>query len=151
MINFDPASGRACGAFGKWHLTYNTGDDLHPNNNGYARFAGCMSNSLGTGNGTGHFDWRRLFDGRSRLVTAPPFDETQWIASVNRRDALEWIGEQSGPWFAYVAFNPPHAPYTVPPFSLLSTPTQNELTASGLASGDVPGPSAPIGTRLLVY
>lgn len=144
-------AGYACAAFGKWHLTIGTGDDLHPNRNGYSHFAGCMGNTLGAGNGTGMYDWRRVVDGASNFVTGPPFDSTIWHASVVRRDALEWIGQQLGPWFAYVAFNPPHAPYAVPPYELLSAPTRMALQSAGL----VPGTTIPsVGSdakRLMVY
>lgn len=141
----------ACGAFGKWHLTYNTGDDLHPNRNGYHRFAGCMGNSFGIGNGSGHFNWRRVADGTSSFVSAPPFDVTQWDASVNRRDAVDWIRAQARPWFAYVAFNPPHAPYEVPPFELLSRETRARLGAAGLQPGMALGLEAATAKRVLAY
>lgn len=141
----------ACGAFGKWHLTYNVGDDLHPNKNGYERFAGCMGNSFSAGNGTGHYHWRRVVDGTSSFVSAPPFDSTQWDASVTRADAWEWIQQQHGPWFAYVAFNPPHAPYEVPPFELLSQPTKARMQQLGLQPGDNLKLDTPLPKRAAVY
>ncbi|MBI5364530.1 MAG: sulfatase-like hydrolase/transferase [Planctomycetes bacterium] len=137
------------GAFGKWHLTWGTGDELHPNRNGYAHFAGCMGNTLGAGNGTGHYDWRRVVDGVANFVTGPPFDTTQWQASVARQDAVAWIRAQSRPWFAYVAFNPPHAPYSVPPFELLFARRRQAIEKLGLAPGDTVTAADP--NRLLVY
>lgn len=145
------AAGYASGAFGKWHLTWGTSDDLHPNRNGYARFAGCMGNTLGFGNGTGHYDWRRVVDGASSFVTGPPFDTTQWQASITRQDAVAWIRAETRPWFAYVAFNPPHAPYSVPPFERLGPRRRQELTTLGLVPGQTLTNADPASTRLLVY
>jgi len=34
---------------------------------------------------------------------------------VNVNDALEWTQQQTGPWFLWLAFNAPHAPYQAPP------------------------------------
>lgn len=128
-------AGYTSGAFGKWHMTWGNGDDLHPNRNGYRHFAGTMGNTLGFGNGTGHFDWRRVVDGASNFVAGPPFDTTQWQASVARTDAVAWIRAQRGPWFAYVAFNPPHAPYSVPPFERVPARRRSALEALGLFPG----------------
>ncbi|MBK7875925.1 MAG: sulfatase-like hydrolase/transferase [Planctomycetes bacterium] len=139
------------GAFGKWHLTWGNGDELHPNRNGYVHFAGCMGNTLGFGNGTGMYDWRRVVDGAASFVTGPPFDTTQWQASVARADAVAWIRAQSRPWFAYVAFNPPHAPYAVPPFELLSTRRRQALERENLAPGHTITNAHPPAQRLLVY
>lgn len=140
-----------CGAFGKWHLTSNTGDDLHPNHNGYERFAGHMSNTFTPGNGTGHYDWRRIVDGASAQVTAPPHDVTTWAASVTGADAWEWIRARRRPWFASVCFNPPHAPYEIPPRSLLSPATLQALTVAGLVPGDRIGLDAPLEKRAFAY
>ncbi len=66
----------------------------------------------------------------------PPITTTYntdtWSASVTSEDALTWINNQNGPFFAYVAFNAPHQPLQVPPFSLLSCDTIGELNAACL-------------------
>jgi len=151
MLNHGRPGTYACGAFGKWHLTFHVGDDLHPNEVGYSHFAGCMSNTSGVGNGSGHFDWRRVVDGVSSFVTGPPFDRTQWQASVTLADAQQWIAQQSGPWFAYVGLNPPHAPFSVPPFEFLSPATQQALSDVGLAPGDTVLAGDPKRRRIRAY
>jgi arylsulfatase A-like enzyme len=129
--------GYRCGAFGKWHLT--TSDREHPCANGYDEFVGPLANNAN------HFSWREITDTATGSATARwvgdekhgPFDTTTWDASVVRAAALEWIGRQSGPFFAYVAFNPPHAPLQVPPLELLSPATQARVAQEGYAAGDI--------------
>jgi arylsulfatase B len=150
-INIDRPQKYECGSFGKWHLTANTGDDLHPNDNGYDHFSGHMSNSFSPGNGTGHYDWRHIVDGSSTQVTAPPHDVTTWVASVAASDAWNWIRARTRPWFAHVAFNPPHGPYEIPPKRLLSQQTQDVLSAAGLSPGMAIGLDAPLGKRVVAY
>jgi hypothetical protein len=77
--------------------------------------------------------------------------EETFTASVNRRDAVEWINAQMGPFFAYVNFNPPHFPYQVPPLALLSQATRNELAnaancAGPYCAGQEAGEVSPCGT-----
>jgi len=40
---------------------------------------------------------------------------------------VRWINAQEGPFFAWVGFHPPHAPWQVPPLQLLSNRTRLEL------------------------
>lgn len=123
-------TGYRCGAFGKWHLTRTgTPDREHVCANGYDRFVGPIANN------SNHFAWRRITDTpTTTAIDEPighaqigPFDTTTYDASVACDAAVEWIAEQSSPFFAYVAFNPPHAPLQVPPFELLSAATVAEI------------------------
>ncbi len=129
-------------------------DYTHPIDNGFEFFKGTMDN-LGD-----HFSWVQVtatatslaMTSYFKLDPAPPplscdsncagmpcnfvfsneFDETLFSASVTRNDALTWINAQDSarPWFAYVAFNAPHATYQVPPWGLLSPETQALLQAN---------------------
>jgi arylsulfatase A-like enzyme len=134
--------GYRCGAFGKWHLT--TGDREHPCANGYDEFVGPIANN------SNHFAWREITDTATGSATSRfvgdekhgPFDTSTYDASVVRAAALEWIGQQGGPFFAYVAFNPPHAPLQVPPLELLSPATQAKVLERH-APGDIVLPSDP--------
>lgn len=151
MLNAGREGTYAVGAFGKWHLTYNVGDDSHPNHLGYERFAGVMSNTAGAGNGSGHFDWRRVVDGKSSWVTGPPYDVSQWQATVAAADAMAWIEQQTSPWFAYVALNPPHAPFGAPPLELVSDETKAALEEAGMQPGDNVPPDDPLAVRVIAY
>jgi len=113
-----------CGAFGKWHL--GKLDPAHAVRNGYHRFYGTLVNAYD------HFNWDKIEHDEGGPPSAP-IPITTWSASVVRSDALNWINAQTQPWFAYVAFNPPHDDWQVPPLALLSGPTQLEL--AGYAEG----------------
>lgn len=128
------SAGYACGAFGKWHLTYDWGElpgnESHAIDNGFDHFSGLMTNVGAFGHGPragdDHFHWRKVEHLGGTSPTETVIDE--WNATVTRRDAVAWINGQSGPFFAYVAFHPPHAPFQVPPKHLLSLPTRIRLS-----------------------
>jgi arylsulfatase A-like enzyme len=113
-----PESAYRCGAFGKWHL--GNLDPAHAVTNGYHRFYGSQNNAYL------HFDWEKIEHDEGGAPSAP-IPTTTWSASVVRSDALSWINAQTQPFFAYVAFNPPHDEWQVPPLALLSSQTQAEL------------------------
>lgn len=117
-----------CGAFGKWHL--GQGDATHTVNNGYQRFYGSPRNTAD------HFLWTKTEHDEGSLPVEIP--ESDWSASIARADAVRWINAQGGPFFAYVAFNPPHEDWQVPPKALLSDATIAEL--EGYAEGQVAEP-----------
>jgi arylsulfatase A-like enzyme len=100
-------------AFGKWHVSTSVnGGDLHPNIIGFDHFAGVMGN-LERGKDS-YFSYRYVVDGKvSRRNVYEPTN------TVNA--ALEWIGEQTRPWLAWVAFNACHEPMHRPPADLYDT------------------------------
>lgn len=119
-----PVPPYTCGAFGKWHLT-DSANLTHPIDQGFDLFAGSIEN---TGS---HFNWD-LIVADSTGVTSTHighpyptgvYTEATFSASVVRQEASTWIANVPEPFFAYVCFNPPHAPWQVPPYSLLSAAT----------------------------
>lgn len=131
------ASPYARAAFGKWHLAPYA-DVTHPNQCGFEHFAGCMSNVYDQSDVHGtfyhHYHWPKVVDGVESVVGAPagPIGETTWSGSVTMRDASDWILARTGPFFAVVDFNPPHAPYQVPPWSLVSAGTRATIEQLGV-------------------
>jgi arylsulfatase A-like enzyme len=155
-------------------------DFAHPVLNGYQIFQGLLGN-VGTGNSNpgDHFNWTKITSvpGSTELThyqvgsqnvigpfqfsaqcTAPgtliqttTYSEDDWEPSVARADAVRWINGQPEPFFACVAFNAPHFPYQVPPFSLLSSETVAALQDPGnvggpYCEGQVAGNPSPCGT-----
>lgn len=129
-------------AFGKWHLAEINARDEHPAENGFERFDGTK------GNLDDHYAYRKIsaVGGTASGVASatsvnlspgvdPPSDTT-WAASVTRRDAAAWINAQTRPFFAYVCFNPPHAPFQVPPTKLVSKKTRSKLASLGYETGE---------------
>lgn len=150
-LNFLPRNLRAfdstiaTGSFGKWHMcdawsaqvaADSTGKAVSapdvnltdPLRFGYQKRAGNFAN-VG-----GNYSWWKDTDG---VVTSVVGDNTTatYPTSVNVADATAWLAARTTRFFAYIAFGPPHDPFTVPPFSLVSAETQAELTAAGLTAG----------------
>lgn len=143
----DATSGAyASGAFGKWHMTLLSGDDCHAGVNGFDRYQICIANNRD------YYIWRKISNDpnnprecSSTDIPVPgetdPYSENTWNSSVTRRDAVTWIRDEldrDQPFFAYVAFNPPHMPQQVPPFTLLSRQTRIFLDDLDYAPGDFP-------------
>jgi arylsulfatase A-like enzyme len=125
---FPPLRRYACGAFGKWHLAPASTQTLsHAVRNRYDRFYGTMLNAVN------HFDWTKVeHDAGSNPLAIQV--SNHWNADVVRADAAAWIRARStDPFYAYVAFNPPHRKFLVPAFQtqdgreLLSPETRAEL------------------------
>lgn len=90
---------------GKWHLGDAHGD-LSPNAAGWPHFAGFLQGGLPS-----YFAWPRVVDG-------VPATSTTYATSQQVDDALAWIGTQTKPWLAMVAFAAPHSPFHAPPAHL---------------------------------
>jgi hypothetical protein len=74
-----------------------------------------------------HYNWTKV-DQDAPATTATISTVTgQWSGSVTAADAISWINTQPEPFFAYVAFNPPHQPLERPPDALLDPLTVQEL------------------------
>ncbi len=146
LIQEGTAGAYATGAFGKWHLTLLSGDDCHAGANGFDRY------HLTIGNNRDYYKWRKISSDpndptecSSTNIPEPgepdPYSENTWNASVTRRDAVNWIKNEldpDQPFFAYVAFNPPHMPQQVPPTSLVSRATRIFLDELDYVPGDWP-------------
>ncbi|HYN64554.1 MAG TPA: sulfatase-like hydrolase/transferase, partial [Candidatus Limnocylindrales bacterium] len=99
-------------AIGKWHLgSLKLSGPLHPNLQGFEHFRGCSGIFPGV-IGDGYSNWAKISDGVSSQCTT--YATTQTVD-----DAVELIQSAgSDPWFAWVAFNAPHAPFHKPPANL---------------------------------
>lgn len=92
-------------AFGKWHLGGNN-DLSNPNDQGADRYVGHLSSGVDD-----YFDWERTEDGvRS--------DTTDYVTTHITQEAIDWIGDQTQPWFVWMAHNAPHEPHHLPPDTL---------------------------------
>jgi arylsulfatase B len=118
-------AGYANAAIGKWHLSTNSTSTPPyyrdgPNLAGYAHFAGALGN-LSPGS---YFNWNKTIDGFQSSAdctpTTPAATCLTYSTDDNVRDARTWINAQTGPWFLWLAFNAPHAPYHAPPDASLS-------------------------------
>ncbi|MFK7808461.1 MAG: sulfatase-like hydrolase/transferase [Saprospiraceae bacterium] len=87
---------------GKWHLSGNDAT-VNPENFGVDHFTGLIRGSV-----QDYFQWQLSEDGNSIL-------NTDYTTEVFTDLAIDWINDQSKPWFLWLAHNAPHTPFHVPP------------------------------------
>ena len=92
----------ASAVFGKWHLGNNAS---HPASVGIPHFAGLQ------GNVGDYFNWTLTTNGVEQPST---IYNTTHLTDL----AIDWIGAQTAPWFAWVAYAAPHGPAHLPPANL---------------------------------
>ncbi len=90
---------------GKWHLG---GGPSGPNAAGIDHFAGIISGGIGD-----YYSWPLVVNGTSS--TSATYATTELTDR-----AIDWIDDQSDPWFVWLSYNAPHTPFHVPPASLHS-------------------------------
>jgi len=88
---------------GKWHLG---GGRNGPNNFGIDHFAGIVGGAV-----EDYFDWTLNVNGTNS-------QSSNYVTSEFTDQAINWIGQQSEPWFLWLAYNAPHDPFHLPPTDL---------------------------------
>ena len=100
---FKNSSTYSTAVIGKWHLSK---DSNHPYLMGVDFYAGLLNGSVNS-----YFNW----DLTQNNTTV---QNTDYITSKFTDIAIEWLNERNGPWFLWLAYNAPHAPFHLPPLSL---------------------------------
>lgn len=90
--------------FGKWHIGVGS-SSTHPNDVGLDHYAGNLTNI------SDYYDWSLTTNGVSE--TSTDYHSTK-ITDLS----IDWINQQTSPWFAWVAYSAPHSPYHLPPSGL---------------------------------
>jgi arylsulfatase A-like enzyme len=94
---------------GKWHLAGSGSGNDHPDLLGVSDYFGFMRGAT-----RDYFNWTGVEDGEDVQIT-----EYTTTAFTNR--AIDWIDAQDDdPWFLWLAYNAPHAPFHLPPADLHS-------------------------------
>jgi arylsulfatase A-like enzyme len=95
---------------GKWHLGNKT-DYSHPNDLGVQTYSGNLGGGLVGGNNS-YWD----FD----LIINKVNTRSQGVYGTTKYTdlAVDWIADQTKPWFAWVAYNAAHTPFHLPPANL---------------------------------
>ena len=88
--------------FGKWHLG---NSDSHPNDAGVEHYAGNISNL------DDYYNWSLTINGVTET-------STEYHSTKITDLAINWVSEQTAPWFAWVAYSAPHSPFHLPPEEL---------------------------------
>lgn len=92
----------ATALIGKWHLT----NPLEPDDP--LEFGPDFYDGILRGAPADYYNWSRVQEGVAN-------QETGYVTTVLTDAAINWIGEQTRPWFLWLAHPAPHSPFHVPP------------------------------------
>lgn len=96
-------SGYNHAVIGKWHLSNNAN---HPTNMGINYYAGLLNGGVQS-----YTNWN--FTENGATTTSTEYTTTKFTDL-----AINWIDQQSQPWFLWLAYNAPHTPFHLPPNDL---------------------------------
>ena len=100
-------NGYTSAVFGKWHVAGNgQGNPLHPNESGVDHYAGNLAGTVDD-----YSSWDLTING---VQQSAGFYHTTAVTDM----AIDWIRQQQGPWFTWVAYVAPHSPFHLPPAEL---------------------------------
>ncbi|TLX72814.1 sulfatase [Labilibacter sediminis] len=88
---------------GKWHLSR---DEEHPLNLGIDYYAGSLNGGLPS-----YFEYQLIENRQSKTCL-------EYATSKYTDLAIDWIANQTDPWFLWLAYNAPHSPFHLPPDNL---------------------------------
>lgn len=88
---------------GKWHLS---NSPTHPNEMGVGYYAGLISGGVQS-----YWNWNLTENGETAV-------STEYSTTKITDLAINWLTEQTKPWFLWLAYNAPHTPFHLPPEGL---------------------------------
>jgi arylsulfatase A-like enzyme len=116
----------ATAVIGKWHLASKPSDLNNPADLGVKDYFGIISGAV-----RDYKKWTSVENGVEK-------SETGYTTTVLTDRAVDWIGKQQQPWFLWLAYNAPHAPFHLPPKELLTS--SGELADDQAAMKSTPLP-----------
>ncbi len=90
---------------GKWHVSQ-IGDHDHPIQHGAETYMGVLGAGVDD-----YYSWDRSENGSAST-------STEYVTTHLTDYAINWIGEQTKPWFLWMSHVAPHTPFHVPPNDL---------------------------------
>ena len=104
-INEETNNAYATAIVGKWHLS---GDNtnINPVSFGLDYYAGLTRGAV-----QNYYQWQLTENGSGSL-------QTDYISTVFTDLSIDWISNQTKPWFLWLAYNAPHTPFHVPPSNM---------------------------------
>tara|TARA_R110002073_G_scaffold8207_3_gene45782 strand:- start:63547 stop:64869 length:1323 start_codon:yes stop_codon:yes gene_type:complete len=90
---------------GKWHLSNNASD---PITMGIDYYAGLLNGGVQS-----YTNWNLVENGQSSV-------STEYTTTKFTDLAIDWVGNQTKPWFLWLAYNAPHTPFHLAPTNLHS-------------------------------
>jgi len=92
---------------GKWHLS-ETNASANPEEFGIDYYAGLIR-----GAANDYYQWQFTEDGATSL-------QTNYATEFFTDLSINWVNQQSKPWFLWLAYNAPHVPFHAPPTEMHS-------------------------------
>lgn len=92
---------------GKWHLSGNN-TAVNPESFGIDYYAGLIRGAVDD-----YYQWQLTEDATNKL-------QTEYTTKVFTDLSINWINQQTKPWFLWLAYNAPHTPFHVPPSNMHS-------------------------------
>lgn len=104
-INDNTNDAYASAVVGKWHLAGND-TSVNPEDFGIDYYAGLIRGAVDD-----YYNWQLTEDGTSGL-------QTDYTTTVFTDLSIDWLNQQSKPWFLWLAYNAPHTPFHIPPSNM---------------------------------
>lgn len=120
-INDNTNNKYATAVVGKWHLAGNN-SSFNPETFGINYYAGFIRGAVDD-----YYNWSLSENG---LNSSESSYSTEKFTDL----AIDWVDEQSKPWFLWLAFNAPHTPFHVPPSNMHSQGNLPEYSSAMDAS-----------------
>lgn len=116
-------SSYANAVIGKWHLSR---AESHPTDMGVAYYAGLLNGAANS-----YTNWNLTENGATTT-------STDYITAKITDVAIDWVDNQTKPWFLWLAYTAPHTPFHLPPANMHS-------------QGSLPSDAASIAANPLPY
>ncbi|WP_418262027.1 sulfatase-like hydrolase/transferase [Flavobacterium faecale] len=123
-INDKTSNAYSTALIGKWHVSLNSQLDA-PESFGIQYFSGFLNGSV-----QNYYNWTQTSNGVQSNVTT--YTTTHFV-----NQSVDWMKKQTKPFFLWLAFNAPHAPFHRPPLNLISDQTLSD-NASAITANPFP-------------
>lgn len=111
----------ASAVIGKWHIS-NPIDYNHPSQHGIEYYDGLFTAEVDD-----YYNWTKVTNG---ILS----QETTYTTTYLTDSAIDWVGQQTKPWFLWLAHAAPHSPFHTPPDGLYSVPNTTSQQNKYLAA-----------------
>ncbi len=116
-INTNTNNKYATALIGKWHLA-GTNNSYNPETMGIDYYSGIIRGAV-----TDYYQWQLTEDGNTTT-------QNSYVTEALTTTSINWINQQTKPWFVWLAYNAPHTPFHVPPSNMHSQGTLPAYTNS---------------------
>ncbi len=100
---------------GKWHIGDNNDFD-HPAEHGVDYYEGLFTGAV-----QDYYQWNKVANEQRVQVD-------EYVTTHITDRAIDWLDDQSQPWFLWMAHVAPHSPFQLPPDGLYTTTGQDDIS-----------------------